>query len=94
MLLIKNLDPYNYIHSAPTIHFAFLINMFSEKFKRPEFLARPSKPTVLFAATFGSVMWFWILFRARHDGPYLLVTFYADIYHNFLFRDLNRISIM
>ncbi len=48
--------------------------MFFEKFKRPEFLSKPSRSNVLFAAAFGSVMWFWILFRSSQDGPYLLVS--------------------
>lgn len=51
----------------------FQVEMFSEKFKRPDFLPKPARSSVLFATAFGSVMWFWIMFRARQDGPYLLV---------------------
>lgn len=54
--------------------------MFSQKFKRPDFLPKASRPSVIFAATFGSVMWFWIMFRARQDGPYLLVKLQYSYY--------------
>ena len=49
--------------------------MFSKKFARPEYLSKPSKASVLFGTVFGSIMWFWIMFRAKQDGAYLLVCF-------------------
>ena len=50
--------------------------MFYEKINRPDFLPKPARSSVLFVTAFGSVMWFWIMFRARQDGPYLLVNTY------------------
>lgn len=47
--------------------------MFSNRFKRPDFLPKPSRSNAMFATVFGSVMWLWIMYRAKNDGPYMIV---------------------
>ena len=47
--------------------------MFSHRFKRPEFVSKPSRSNTIFATVFGSIMWLWIMYRAKNDGPYMIV---------------------
>jgi len=39
----------------------------------------PPKASVWFAKIAGAAMWFWILYRAKKDGPHLLVLHLDDV---------------
>lgn len=56
-------------------------------FTRPSFLTKPATAGVIYSTVFGSLMWFWIMYRAKEDGPYMIVSSAKDVSISFNFID-------
>jgi len=52
--------------------FSKLVNFF-KPIDPPEWFKPPSRTSIWAAKLGGAVMWFWIMYRAKVDGPYMLV---------------------
>lgn len=47
---------------------------FFEPISPPEWFTPPPRKHVLYSQVIGGLMFFWFLYRAKHDGPVLLVS--------------------